>query len=263
MNKKSVIKKQIAEAAAKLARLRESAPKKTTGVAYLIETEMEKYQLILSAKAIPDRLQDFAERIAKIEADDLMPVVDEYRKMFGKDNGERFHRETVGALRALMDQVQKTKDTINNNIENLESGSPMNDMANGIGMDDGSMGGSDIGDGADLGAPDAVAPDAANDMGDESDELAANANDEAGDDLAANDAAPPPAPEPEPGLGRARKVAESALKGKRNPDAIVVEAFIAEMKKGRSASTAAKAIAERFVIDVRDVKEIVKDAASR
>ena len=38
------------------------------GVAYLIESELEKAGLVLAAKAIPDDLQSMAEALAKIEA---------------------------------------------------------------------------------------------------------------------------------------------------------------------------------------------------
>jgi hypothetical protein len=253
MSKKSELKKKIAEAQAKITSLRET-PSPTLGVAMLIETEMEKYQLILSAKAIPDRLQKFAEQIAKIEADDLMPVIDEYRKMFGREAGEKFHRETVGSLRALMDQVQKTKDTVNANIEALESGSPMNDMTTGAGMDD--MGGDDLG--ADAAASDDLGADAGADMGGDDMEMSDDMGGDEGGEL------PPekPAPEVEPGLGRAMKESRR-LKNSSNPDAIVLEAFISAMgANGRKAKLAAESVAKRFSIDVADVKEIVREAAS-
>lgn len=257
MNKKTALKKQIAEAKQKLSRLREnkSEPK---GVAFLIETEMEKYQLILSAKAIPDRLQDFAERIAKIEADDLMPVIDEYKKMFGKEAGERFHRETIGALRALMDQLQKTKDTVNSNIEALESGAPANDMATGAGLDD--MGGDDLGTDDAMGGEEP-----AGDAGADPAAAAAAGADDGAEITPDGDMGAPeekPAPEMEPGLGRALKESMKALRKSVDPDAVILEAFKTVMRSGQSAKNSARMVAEALKIDESDVRDIVKEAAS-
>lgn len=269
MTKKSTVaslKKQLAETEAKLASLRESRAKakapKTLGAAMLIESEMEKYSLILSARAIPDRLQDFAERIAKIEADDLMPVTDEYKKLFGQEKGIRFQRETVGALRALMDQLQKTKDTINSNIDALETGAPMNGMADNAGLDDAGLDDAGMGDMGDGMGGEPALDGAADEMGGE--ELPADdmGGEEIGDEMGGEELPPEaPAPEMEPGLGRAMKEA-AQLRASSDPDAIILEAFVSTMRSGKTAKAAAKIVAERYSIDVADVKDIVKEAAA-
>lgn len=223
MNKKTQLRKQINEAKVRLAIAKESKTPSipSTGVGILIESELDKASLLLSAEAITDRLTDMAEKVAKIEPDELMKMDAALKAQVGDEAASRFYSKTVEALRTLLDQIKVARDMVSVEIKGLKDGQIPNDMANQ--------------------EPEALAPpedgtaDPAADMAPDADMAAGGPEGE--DDLAA-DIAPEeyeeePVIDPEPALGRERK--DSPLKESRNPDAIVLESFISEMRKSGNA----------------------------
>lgn len=248
--KKASLTKRIDETKKKIAGLRETkAP--SIGVAFLIETELEKASLIMGAKNIVSDLQSQAEKLAKVEADQLMPIIDQLKTTFGTEAAESFYRSSTTAIRDLVDQIQKTKDAINDQIMNLENGAaglPMNDMQ----MD----GGDDLGD-DDLGG----------ELGDDElggDDLGDELGDDLGDEMGAEDEMAAPeipggeddfADEMGNAAGRARK--ESAEKFEKT----ILEWFRRTVREGNKPTRAAKIVAEGFDVDVEDVKDIVREAA--
>lgn len=257
--KKAKLAKKIMETKQKIETLRENktAPSATV---LLIETELEKASLIMGAKNIVSDLQTQAEKLAKVEADQLMPIIDQLKTTFGTQAAEGFYRSATSALRELVDQIQKAKDTINDQIVSLENGTqglPMNDMqkaedgdfatddADALGGDDAAMG-DDLGD--DLGTEAG-----SDDLGDEAvahdDEAIANDNefndDEFNDDMAS-------------AAGRARKESVD------NFEKAIFEFFVRAVSDGGYRPTvAAKIVAEGFRVDVSDVKTIVREAAGK
>lgn len=258
MSKKTeVLRKQINETKAKIARLREAKAVKTTGVAYLIESELDKAQTILAARAISDSLQDMARKLAKVEADELMPLLDTMKTQFGPESAERFYTQVNNAIRGLLDSVKQAVDTITSETTGLETGTPPTDMARSEpdapapeapaaappGDDLGDMGGDDMGD----------------DLGGDLDDAGAE-----GDAEPEMDMAPPPTSDP--AMGRERKESYdrgAALRESKNPDAMVLKSFVQTMKEGRTPHQAALIVAEQFDIDVSDVKDIVREGAKR
>lgn len=244
MNKK-LLKKKIQETQNLIAKrkLRESAPR-SLGIALLVESDMQKAELLLATKAITAELQNIAEKIAKIEADDVMPIIDNMKASFGPEAAERFYRASTDSLRKLVDTLQATKSTISDHIMQLENGGPINDMAmSGDDMapeddfaDDTDMDADADADVALAGHDDADAPD--DDMA-SADEFA---QDEFGDAESSSFA------------GRDRK--ESFIS-----DRTVLECFRRTMSEGTKASKAAKMVAEELCIDVSDVRAIIKEAA--
>ena len=257
MNKK-ILKQQIAEARAKVTKLREAkAPAKApakklretktlklSGVGVLVESELDKASLLLSCSAITDRLQDMAEKIAKIEPDELMKMDAAMKAQVGDEVANRFYQKSVEALRALVDGVKAARDAISAEIEGIRTGQVPNDMA----MTEPSV--------AVDAAPPAEDPEALPGdmgMGDEMEpDLSADV-----DDVDVEE----PVMDQEPALGRVRK--EPTLAESRNPDKVVLEAFISSMHKTKRATVSARLVAEQFDIDVSDVHEIVRDAAAK
>lgn len=172
-----------------------------TNLSLLVENEMEKAEVILSAKGILDDIQDVAEKIARIEVSELMPLMDALRASYGKTVADNFSQVVTDSLRSTVESLRTSKDTIGNEILKLEQtidGEPMNDMA----LDDGE----DFSDEADE-------DDFDMDLDDDSDDM------EDDEDLEAQ-SEPEPEPEPEqdeddfddvfknddaPGVGRAKK----------------------------------------------------------
>lgn len=241
MSKKDLAK-QIMETKAKIDRLNESK----NGLAFLIESDLEKASLVMGAKSIVSDLQSYAEKIAKIEVDQLMPIIDQLKSTFGAQAAESFYRSSTTALRDLVDQIQKTKDAVSDQVINLENGvagQPMNDI-NNDGLD------GDLGD--DLATDDSVDDTGEEMVGDEDEAPAPEVPEEDsfddesfGDDM--TNAA-----------GRARK--ESVEKFEK----AILEFFKRAVKEGKyRPSKAAKIVAEGFKVDVDDVKQIVSEAAGK
>ena len=236
-----------------------------SGLAFLVESELEKAQVVIAAKGILDKLQKMAEDLAKTEADDIMPMLDSMRLTFGPELTDSFNDVATAKLRQTMEAVKGAKEAITREVGRLEAnvnGEQTNDMGMGeepaaddgmgdLGADDG-MGGLD-GD-ADMGAPEG-------DLGDEApmpgeDEEVPNPADDL--DAAFDDAA-----QDTTAAGRAKKESiernVKALSESKNPDRLVFETFRRTLKESRDVVRAAKAVANAFAIDFADVVAIVKE----
>lgn len=242
------LRKQISEARARLRQIKESkAPAvRSAGVGILIESELDKASLMLSAEAITDRLTDMAEKVAKIEPDELMKMDAALKAQVGPEAASRFYTKTVEAVRTLLDQIKTCRDAVGLEIQGLKDGTIPNDMA----MTEptaGAEGEMDAAPAADLGmAPPEGDADLAADI-------------PADDDMEGGAADLGPEIEPEPALGRDRK--DAALAESVDPDALVLESFKSNMRECGNAKMAAQKVAETFDIDISDVREIVSEAA--
>lgn len=110
-----------------------------------MESELDKAELVLAAKGISDEVQGMAEKVAKLQVDELMPLVDRLKEVFGNEMAQQFNDSVDGTLSSLLDQLKQSKDNVENqaNILNGEG-----DMSMGTDMDfnaDPGMGGLDMG----------------------------------------------------------------------------------------------------------------------
>lgn len=238
--------------------------KAVSGLAFLVESELEKAQVVIAAKGILDKLQKMAEDLAKTEADDIMPMLDSMRLTFGPELTDSFNDITTAKIRQTMEAVKGAKEAITREVgrlENAVNGEETNDLGMGdeggedLGMGD--IGGDDLG-GDDLGAPEMEVP-GEGDLDAEAPELDLPA--EGGDDL---DAAFDDAAADTTAAGRAKKESiernVKALSESKNPDRLVFETFRRTLKEAKGqAVVAAKAVAEAFAIDLQDVVSIVKE----
>lgn len=193
------IKEEFARTQARIAEVRkleESA--QTAGMATLLENDLEQAELVLAAQDMMHKLQNMAEDLAKMNAQDLFPLVDKMKAAFGQEAAHSFEESAQEAMSQAMNTVRRAKDEMGNSIMRLEGKVPPNDMSAGAGMDTG----------ADMTADVAAAPGA--DMG---------AVDAAMDDFGGADAASGPAGDP---LGRAKK--ESVEGGQALNESVILEA---------------------------------------
>lgn len=185
------IKEEFARTQAALAnarKLEESA--EPTGLATLLENDLDQAELILAAQDMMHKLQNMAEDLAKMNAQDLFPLVDKMKAVFGQEASHAFESTAQEAITGAMNTVRHAKDEMGNCILRLEGKMPANDMAASATPD---MGASDIA--TDTGAVDAAM-----------------------DDFGSADAAAGPDSEP---LGRARK--ESVEGGKALNESVILE----------------------------------------
>lgn len=145
---------------AQLKNLKEAQSK--TGLAYLIESELEKAEVVLAAKSIVDKLQKIAEDLAKVNGDEIMPIMEPLKAAFGPQMAEQFQSIVSEKINATVMAVSSAKDAISSEVgkfEGIMNGeTPGNDM-------------SAMGDPAaaapapDMGGMDAAAPAIAPEMG--------------------------------------------------------------------------------------------------
>ena len=166
----------------------ESQASKKSAFTRLMESELQQAEIILAAQSISDRLQKMAEDLAQMVSEDVLPISDQMKSVFGTDYAEKWAQITKEALESAFETVSGTKDSVSDATRILEKKlegetSSANDMGNlDVGGDD--LGGDDL------------------DLGDEGDDL-----------LGGADAASGPDDEP---LGRAKKESREYLKKKLN-----------------------------------------------
>lgn len=232
------------------------------GVSYLIESELERAELVLAAKSITDKLQGMAEDLAKVEADDIMPILDQLREVFGQQAADRFNSVATERVRSTIEALKAAKEGIGSEITRLEGGmggDVPNDMAMG---DDPAM----AGDAALPPAPEGDVPpvDAELPATDGADAEVADADGDGVDDAALDAAFDD---EGGSAAGRAKKESAApkgnALSETKDPDGLVLAAFRNALNEGVAASVAARGVAVGFDIDVEDVIRIVREAARK
>jgi len=211
--------------------------KVVSGLAMLMEDELDKAQVLLGGLSILDKLQEYSENLAKLVANELLPSLDMMRSAFGPQATEQFYKTTSEAINQANDAIQNSRETINVQVDKLKGDSvaPANDMGN-------DMGGMDMG-------------------GEETPEIDMGGDEEPDLDMGGDEE-----PDLELGAaGRARKESVQhnvkALRESRNPDAMIFNAYRAAFRESRQATKAVQTVAESFSIDLSDVIDIVKEAA--
>lgn len=178
---------------AEVRKLEESA--ESTSLSNLLENDLEQAELVLAAQDMMHKLQNMAEDLAKMNAQDLFPLVDKMKAAFGQEAAHSFEESSQEAITGAMNTVRRAKDEMGNSIMRLEGKVPPNDMSADANMDPGANMADPAAEPADAGAVDAAM-----------------------DDFGGADAASGPEQEP---LGRARK--ESREGGKALNESVILE----------------------------------------
>jgi hypothetical protein len=236
--------------------------KAVKGLAFIIESELDKSSAILAVKGITEKLQKMAKDLADMEGNDILPILDSMRLTFGPELTDHFREATVAKIRQTMDSVMNADEAIAAEIGRLEThvnGGMTNDMAGLDDMSGGNSLGGGVGDDIEMGAKEDGLGDEAPDM-----EMGAEEDgappEEGGDDL---DAAFDAAASDTTAAGRARKESiernVKALRESRNPDRLVFETFRRTLTESKDAVRSARAVATAFAIDFEDVVAIVRE----
>jgi hypothetical protein len=153
---------------------------------YLKESEVQQAQVVLAAQDMVDKMQGMLEDVSELQFKELPALVDSIKNQVGIDQATQFNTDVTGALTALMQSLQGTKQQLDAALGVVTGqAAPAAEIP---GMD----AGADLDAAADLGV------DAAAGAGDEMDDLDDLAAD-AADDLDAGTGAPAAS------LGRARR----------------------------------------------------------
>jgi regulator of PEP synthase PpsR (kinase-PPPase family) len=107
---------------------------------------VEGAKVILAAQEMNDELQKMVERVAEMQVQDLIPLVDAMKAELGMEQAEAFNNAADTALGGLLDTVKSTKEAVENAILGAQGQAPAVDMempAADIGVKDVDMTGMD------------------------------------------------------------------------------------------------------------------------
>ena len=239
------------------------------GIAFLIEDEMEKASVLLAAQAITQKLQDMAEDLAKVEADDLMPLSDQLRDVVGPEVASQFSDSVITQIRQLLDAVKGAKDQIDNSISGLETGTaPANDMQASAGLPP-APGAAPAPGATAPGAGAAPIPPAGGDEEFGADDAGAGDMPDLGDEGDAPNLGPAGRARKESASRKGRALTErtlrarAALRRSANPDATILEAFRRVLAETKHPARSLRAVSRLFQIDESDVFDVVRSAKRR
>jgi len=132
----------------------------------LKESEVQQAQVVLAAQDMVDKMQGMLEDVSELQFKELPALVDSIKNQVGIEQATQFNTDVTGALTALMQSLQGTKQQLDSALGVVTGQAPaMPDL----GADAGVPAGDDLaGDvGAEIDDLDAAAVDAAADIDDE------------------------------------------------------------------------------------------------
>jgi len=91
----------------------------------LLESEMEKAEIVLGVKAITDDLQQMAEKISRMQIEDMAALTERLKAEFGIERGDSFQAEVGGFLGTALMALQASKSSIDNTALALTGDSGM------------------------------------------------------------------------------------------------------------------------------------------
>lgn len=216
----------------------------------LMENEMDQAEAVLAAKSVTDTLQDMAEKIAKLEANNIMPLLDTIRLNFGPEYSDQLSADATTVLQAVLASLKTAKDQIGANIDKMQGvitgEAPSNDMAMNVGVPGDPP---DAPMAPDANTPDQVAPEAPEVPAAPETQVTASDVDDVFSDA-------PPA-------SRARKEslqsrAQNILRESANPDGILMSETL-RLRKTLGLHEAIAEVADRFGVDAEDIVAIIRE----
>jgi hypothetical protein len=225
-------------------------------LSYLIEAALEKEAVLMAAKAVTDKLERVAKELAKMTADDVIPLGDSMRDLFGAEQATSFESMVSEKINGLLEQVRGARNEISDQIDALASGEPMNDM-NSMSADD-MFADQDGGDSA--AAPDAGAGEQDSDpfaMGDEQQDDADFGGQGLDSDFGSDLGGPAGRPQKESARST-KKVLENF-----SADSRLTAQFAIMVNKGSSVSEALNYLSENYALSRSQVAKIVLEHTNK
>jgi len=111
----------------------------------LDDDSMEEAKVILAAKELSDKIQGMIEDAAKMQVQDLIPIVDAMKSELGADEAEAYSDAADMALAGLVDALKNAKDQYDDAISAAQGHEPATDMDN-FDMDGDDLEGGDMDD---------------------------------------------------------------------------------------------------------------------
>lgn len=95
----------------------------------LLESEVEQAEVLISAKSFGDQLQTMMEKLGRLQNEDLPPVGDQMREVYGMHISQAFMDMMMEQMNQIMSELRATKEKIDSMVSDIARGTmPTNDM---------------------------------------------------------------------------------------------------------------------------------------
>lgn len=131
---------------------RRSLSESASRLRLLLEQDLAQAEVALAAKSMAEEIQDMTEKVAKMQVETLMSLVDTMKETHGTAEAEEFNSTADAALGQLLDLLKTTHDTLSN-AAGVVAGEESADMMTQPPADTGAEDSSDVSPG-DFAAPD-------------------------------------------------------------------------------------------------------------
>lgn len=85
----------------------------------LLENEVSQAEVMMSSKDFAIEMQEMIEKIGRLQNEDLPPVTDRMREIYGTDTASTFQTKIYGALQGIMDALYTAKNEVDDAVTNL------------------------------------------------------------------------------------------------------------------------------------------------
>lgn len=89
-------------------------------MAVLIENNLDQAKLIIASQDVIEKLQKIAERLAELNAEEIMPLADSMKAAFGQEIAQKFEHVASQSIMAALESVRSAKDAIDNAVLQVE-----------------------------------------------------------------------------------------------------------------------------------------------
>lgn len=114
------LRRDIAAKERNLSRLKEMS-NTSVGIKNLMEEDnLEQAKLIIASQDVIEKLQKIAERLAELNAEEIMPLSDSMKAAFGPDIAQKFEHVASESIQRALESVRAAKDAIDNAILQVE-----------------------------------------------------------------------------------------------------------------------------------------------
>jgi hypothetical protein len=94
----------------------------------LLESELEKAEIVLAVKAITDELQSMAEKISKMQVEDISAITERIKAESGTESGTEFQTSVNNILQQALSSLQDAKSSVDNEALFLSGDAQKNEM---------------------------------------------------------------------------------------------------------------------------------------
>lgn len=101
-------------------RLKIEEKNKLSNLRKLLENDLDQAKLILASQDVIEKLQKIAERLAELNAEEVMPLSDSMKAAFGPDMAHQFEHVASESIQTALEAVRGAKDAIDNAVLQVE-----------------------------------------------------------------------------------------------------------------------------------------------